>query len=119
MIFTVKVEIFWSRNFLSTKCLHIDTEVADQIQSLESFNVQTRVSSSELLKDESSTQTDERKPRTLRVHKIVAQESNVSITDNDKVIHTFSIQTQGGDAEQLKEKLVASVSKCSDCKVVS
>ncbi|KAM1153257.1 hypothetical protein FF1_035742 [Malus domestica] len=86
---------------------------------VDSFNVQTRVSSSELLKDESSTQTDERKPRTLRVHKIVAQESNVSITDNDKVIHTFSIQTQGGDAEQLKEKLVASVSKCSDCKVVS
>ncbi|KAM1032068.1 hypothetical protein ACFX15_035088 [Malus domestica] len=49
--------------------------------------------------------------RTLREHKIVAQESNVSITDNDKVIHTFSIQTQSGDAEQLKEKLVASLSK--------
>ncbi|XP_021814813.1 transcription factor bHLH3 [Prunus avium] len=49
--------------------------------------------------------------KTLREHKIVAQESNVSVTDNDKVIHTFSIPTQGGDAEQLKEKLVASLSK--------
>ncbi|XP_068325455.1 transcription factor bHLH3-like [Pyrus communis] len=49
--------------------------------------------------------------RTLREHKIVPQESNVSITDNDKVIHTFSIQTQGGDDEKLKEKLVASPSK--------
>ncbi|TQD87366.1 hypothetical protein C1H46_027102 [Malus baccata] len=49
--------------------------------------------------------------RTLREHKIVPQESNVSITDNDKVIHTFSIQTQGGDAEKLREKLVAFLSK--------
>ena len=49
--------------------------------------------------------------RTLGEHKFVAQESNVSITDNDKVIHTFSIQTQGGEAKQLKEKLVASLSK--------
>lgn len=50
--------------------------------------------------------------RTLREHNIVAQDHpNVSITDDNTVIHTFSIPTQGGDAEQLKEKLVASLSK--------
>ncbi|KAJ4726834.1 BHLH transcription factor [Melia azedarach] len=43
-------------------------------------------------------------------HQIVAQDSNVSTTE-DKVIHTFSIRTQGGGAEQLKEKLVDAVSK--------
>lgn len=49
--------------------------------------------------------------RTLREHNIVAQDTNVSITDDNTVIHTFSIPTQGGDPEQLKEKLVASLSK--------
>lgn len=38
------------------------------------------------------------------------QESNVSTTE-DKVIHTFSIRTQSGSAEQLKEKLVSALSK--------
>ncbi|XP_050366737.1 transcription factor bHLH3 [Argentina anserina] len=49
--------------------------------------------------------------RTLSEHNIVAQDTNVSITEEDTVIHTFSIRTQGGDAEQLKEKLVASLSR--------
>uniref|UniRef100_A0A2N9GI02 Transcription factor n=1 Tax=Fagus sylvatica TaxID=28930 RepID=A0A2N9GI02_FAGSY len=48
--------------------------------------------------------------KTFREHQIVAQESNVS-TENDKVIHTFSIWTQGGAAEELKEKLVGALSK--------
>lgn len=46
----------------------------------------------------------------FREHQIVAQESSVS-TENDKVVHTFSVQTQGGAAEQLKEKLVGALSK--------
>nr|XP_027188842.1 transcription factor bHLH3 isoform X2 [Cicer arietinum] len=48
----------------------------------------------------------------FREHQIVAQEANVS-TAQDKVIHTFSIRTQGGEAAavQLKEKLEASLSK--------
>ncbi|XP_061356825.1 transcription factor bHLH3-like [Gastrolobium bilobum] len=50
--------------------------------------------------------------KTLREHQIVAQESSVS-TAEDKIIHTFSIRTQGGEAAamQLKEKLEASLSK--------
>ncbi|XP_061354007.1 transcription factor MTB3-like [Gastrolobium bilobum] len=48
----------------------------------------------------------------FREHQIVAQESSVS-TAQDKVIHTFSIRTQAGEAAavQLKEKLEASLSK--------
>ncbi|XP_057438578.1 transcription factor MTB3 [Lotus japonicus] len=48
----------------------------------------------------------------FREHQIVAQDSSVS-TAQDKVIHTFSIRTQGGEAAavQLKEKLEASLSK--------
>ncbi|XP_022145999.1 transcription factor bHLH3 [Momordica charantia] len=49
--------------------------------------------------------------KTFREHHIEAQESNVSTTDNDKVIHSFSIRTEGGGAEELKEKLVAALSK--------
>ncbi|KAK7277578.1 hypothetical protein RJT34_22593 [Clitoria ternatea] len=50
--------------------------------------------------------------KSFKEHQIVAQESSVSTTD-DKVIHTFSIRTQGGEtaAAQLKEKLQASLSK--------
>lgn len=50
--------------------------------------------------------------KTLREHQIVAQESSVSTAD-DKVVHTFSIKTQGGEgaAVQLKEKLEASLFK--------
>lgn len=50
--------------------------------------------------------------KTFREHQIEAQESNVTTSkDNDKVIHSFSIRTEGGAAEQLKEKLVAALSK--------
>ncbi|KGN57920.1 transcription factor bHLH3 [Cucumis sativus] len=50
--------------------------------------------------------------KTFREHQIEAQESNVTTsTDNDKVIHSFFIRTEGGAAEQLKEKLVAALSK--------
>lgn len=50
--------------------------------------------------------------KTFREHQIEAQESNVTTTtDNDKVIHSFSIRTEGGAAEQLKEKLLAALSK--------
>ena len=50
--------------------------------------------------------------KTFREHQIAAQESSVS-TSEGKVIHTFSIRTQGGEAAaiQLKEKLEASLSK--------
>ncbi|PON95062.1 Basic helix-loop-helix transcription factor [Trema orientale] len=46
----------------------------------------------------------------LREHQIVAQESDVSTDENDRIVHTFSVQTQGADAEQLKEKLLAALS---------
>ncbi|KAK7245391.1 hypothetical protein RIF29_40231 [Crotalaria pallida] len=49
--------------------------------------------------------------KAFREHQIAAQESIVSTTQ-DKVIHTFSIRTQGGEAAVLlKEKLEASLSK--------
>lgn len=49
--------------------------------------------------------------KTFREHQILAQESDVSTVDNDKIVHTFSIKTQACDAEQLKEKLLAAFSK--------
>ncbi|KAL6952936.1 Transcription factor mtb3 [Sarracenia purpurea var. burkii] len=49
--------------------------------------------------------------KTFREHQIVAQESKVSTTENGEVVHTFSIRTQGGNAEHLKEKLVAALSR--------
>ncbi|KAH7517343.1 transcription factor bHLH3 [Ziziphus jujuba] len=49
--------------------------------------------------------------KTFMEHQIVAQDSNVSMTEDDKVVHTFSIQTHGADAQQLKEKLAAALSK--------
>lgn len=48
--------------------------------------------------------------KTFREHQIVAQESDLSSDGNDRIVHTFAIQTQGGDAEQLKEKLLAALS---------
>ncbi|KAF2302506.1 hypothetical protein GH714_036612 [Hevea brasiliensis] len=49
---------------------------------------------------------------TFQEHQITAQECNVSATtENDKIIHTFSIRTQSGVAEQLKEKLETALSK--------
>ncbi|CDP03717.1 unnamed protein product [Coffea canephora] len=47
--------------------------------------------------------------KAMREHQIVAQESDVSLTENGEVVHTFSIRTQGGDAEHLKEKLTTAL----------
>lgn len=48
----------------------------------------------------------------LRENQVMAQESNVSLTENGDVLHTFSIQTPGGGAaENLKEKLAAALCK--------
>ncbi|KAH8515366.1 hypothetical protein H0E87_004004 [Populus deltoides] len=47
---------------------------------------------------------------TFREHQITAQECNVSM-EGDKIVHTFSIRTPSGAAEQLKEKLEAALSK--------
>nr|WAK86099.1 transcription factor bHLH53 [Nothapodytes nimmoniana] len=49
--------------------------------------------------------------KTFSSHQVVAQEANVSTADSGEIIHTFTIQTQEGGAEELKEKLVASFSK--------
>lgn len=49
--------------------------------------------------------------KTLKEHQVVAPEAEVSTMENDKVLHTFSIRTQTGAAECLKEKLVAALSK--------
>ncbi|KAL2323469.1 hypothetical protein Fmac_027848 [Flemingia macrophylla] len=50
--------------------------------------------------------------KAFREHQIVAQDTSVSTTD-DKIIHTFSIRSEGGEAAaiQLKEKLEESLSK--------
>lgn len=47
--------------------------------------------------------------KAFREHQIVAQEAD-STVENDRIVHTFSLQTQSGDAEQLKEKLLAALS---------
>ncbi|KAK6940711.1 Myc-type, basic helix-loop-helix (bHLH) domain [Dillenia turbinata] len=49
--------------------------------------------------------------KVFQEHQVDAQESNLSTTDDDKVVHTFSIRTQPGAAELLKEKLAAALSK--------
>nr|GMD18637.1 transcription factor bHLH3 [Ipomoea batatas] len=48
--------------------------------------------------------------KAFRQHQVMAHESSVSVTENDEVVHTFSIRTQGAAVEQLKEKLTASLS---------
>lgn len=48
--------------------------------------------------------------KTLKENQVMAPEANVSTTD-DKIIHTFTIRTQSGGAENLKEKLQAALSK--------
>lgn len=49
--------------------------------------------------------------KTFREHQMVMQDTNVSTTEDGKVIHTFSFQARGGAAaEQLKEKLDAAFS---------
>ncbi|KAL2934649.1 Transcription factor bHLH3 [Bienertia sinuspersici] len=48
--------------------------------------------------------------RTLREHQLVALEANVSTTDDNKMVHTFKIRAQNGEADNLKEKLEAALS---------
>lgn len=47
--------------------------------------------------------------KALREHQVTAQESTFSISSSGEVVHVFSIQTPGGGAEQLKDKLAASL----------
>ncbi|KAL0459435.1 UNVERIFIED_CONTAM: Transcription factor MTB3 [Sesamum latifolium] len=49
--------------------------------------------------------------KALKENQVTAQESTISITESGEVVHTFSIQTQGGGAEQLKDKLAAALLK--------
>lgn len=49
--------------------------------------------------------------KAFKENQITAHESDVSTTDNDKVVHSFTIRAPGGAAEQLKEKLVDAFSK--------
>ncbi|KAL2934680.1 Transcription factor bHLH3 [Bienertia sinuspersici] len=48
--------------------------------------------------------------KALRENQVAAPEANVSTADN-KIIHTFTIRTQSGEAENLKEKLQVALSK--------
>ncbi|KAL3517667.1 hypothetical protein ACH5RR_020256 [Cinchona calisaya] len=47
--------------------------------------------------------------KAMREYQIAAQESDVSFTENGEVVHTFSIRTQGSDAEHLKVKLTSAL----------
>lgn len=49
--------------------------------------------------------------KTFREHQINPRECNVSTTENDNVIHTFSFRTPSGAAVQLKEQLEAALSQ--------
>ncbi|KAG8370768.1 hypothetical protein BUALT_Bualt13G0017800 [Buddleja alternifolia] len=49
--------------------------------------------------------------KAFRENQVTAQASEVCVTDNGQVVHTFSIQTQGDDAERLKDKLSAALLK--------
>ncbi|XAR58615.1 hypothetical protein NMG60_11014087 [Bertholletia excelsa] len=49
--------------------------------------------------------------KTFREHQLIAQESKVSTTDSGEIVHTFSLRTQSGAAEHLKEKLVSALSR--------
>lgn len=48
--------------------------------------------------------------KTLREHDVITHDSSVSTTDNGEIVHTFSIRTQGGSAEKLKEELSTALS---------
>ncbi|CAI0385710.1 unnamed protein product [Linum tenue] len=41
----------------------------------------------------------------FREHQVAAQECNVSSSEDGRIVHTFSVRTQSGVAEQLKQKL--------------
>ncbi|KAM7254124.1 hypothetical protein ACFE04_031806 [Oxalis oulophora] len=49
--------------------------------------------------------------KTFKENQISNFDANMSTTDDGKVVHTFSVRTQMGAAEQLKEKLVAALSQ--------
>lgn len=50
--------------------------------------------------------------RAFREHQIPALESSACTEENDKIVHTFRVQTQSSsDAEQLRANLVAALSK--------
>ncbi|KAJ8899532.1 hypothetical protein K2173_018506 [Erythroxylum novogranatense] len=49
--------------------------------------------------------------KTFREHQVTPHDCSVSTTDQDNILHTFSIRTQTGAAMQLKEKLEAALSK--------
>lgn len=49
--------------------------------------------------------------KALRENQIRVPDCDVSMVDNSKVVHTFTIRTQAGAAEQLKEKLETSLLK--------
>ncbi|KAL4361324.1 hypothetical protein GQ457_04G027440 [Hibiscus cannabinus] len=49
--------------------------------------------------------------KVMKENQITTQESNVSTTDNNKIVHTFTIGAPSGGAEQLKEKLMDALSK--------
>ncbi|KAJ4953818.1 hypothetical protein NE237_030650 [Protea cynaroides] len=49
--------------------------------------------------------------KAFRENEVMVQESNVSTTDHDSLLHTFSIRAQNGTSEHLKEKLVAALSR--------
>ncbi|KAF9587160.1 hypothetical protein IFM89_039600 [Coptis chinensis] len=49
--------------------------------------------------------------RAFQETQVTVHESEVSTTDNDSVLHTFSIRTQGGASEHLKERLIAALSR--------
>ncbi|KAL7113054.1 hypothetical protein ACP275_04G039400 [Erythranthe tilingii] len=49
--------------------------------------------------------------RALRENQVAAHESVISINEGGEVVHTFTIQTPGGGAEELKDKLAAALLK--------
>lgn len=49
--------------------------------------------------------------RAFRENNISTQESGVSMTENGEIVHTFSIRTQKGGAEELKGKLFEALSR--------
>ncbi|CAI9107681.1 OLC1v1007095C1 [Oldenlandia corymbosa var. corymbosa] len=47
--------------------------------------------------------------KAMRENQITPQDTDVTLNENGDVVHTFSIKTQGGDAELIKEKLTSAL----------
>ncbi|KAK6120044.1 hypothetical protein DH2020_046174 [Rehmannia glutinosa] len=47
----------------------------------------------------------------LREEQVTEQESVITVSDDGEVVHTFSVRTEGGGAENLKDKLTAALLK--------